>query len=88
MFPHCFSLPICGGPCHLSSFKKCSGGLNTSLHYHLTNLVNITIRDQSSHPALGNMCTKLSNSNSSNAQINIILDDLINTGSVMNPCLI
>ena len=22
---YCFSLYICGGPCHLSSFKQCSG---------------------------------------------------------------
>ena len=24
---YCFTLFICGGPCHLSSFKQCSGDL-------------------------------------------------------------
>ena len=23
---YCFTLFICGGPCHLSSFRQCSGG--------------------------------------------------------------
>ena len=35
---YCFTLFICGGPCHLSSYKQCSGTLSSaeiSLYYSL-----------------------------------------------------
>ena len=52
---YCFNLLVCGGPCHLSSFKQCSGDLillweqlvylsrGVSLCYYLINIVNITV---------------------------------------------
>ena len=55
----CFTLFICGGPCHLSCIKQCTGDLiflseqlvysimgkkmSLSLYYYLINIVNITI---------------------------------------------
>ena len=45
---YCFTLFICGGPCHLSSFTQCSGTFvsseNSSLYYYLINIVKTKLR--------------------------------------------
>ena len=48
---YCLTLFICGGPCHLPSFKQCPGGLREQLVYsvmlssfdHLINILNLKI---------------------------------------------